>query len=187
MNGLPGLDEIRSVSRTAVSAVTVVFKDGTDVWFARQMVSERLKLAEADIPPGYGRPELAPVSTGLGEIYEFYLDVEDATRRWSCARCSTGWSRSSCAPCPASSRSTAWAARPSSTRSSLDPKRLAAYQLSLARHPRASSSGTTRNVGGGYIEKNREPFVIRGDAQFQDARGHRRTPSSPSTPTARRC
>ena len=73
MNGLPGVDEIRSVSRTAVSAVTVVFKDGTDPWFARQLVNERLKLAETDIPPGYGRPELGPVSTGLGEIYEFYL------------------------------------------------------------------------------------------------------------------
>ena len=73
MNGLPGVEEIRYVSRTAVSAVTVVFKDGTDTWFARQAVSERLKLAETDIPPGYGRPELGPVSTGLGEIYEFYL------------------------------------------------------------------------------------------------------------------
>ena len=47
--------------------------DGTNIWFARQLVTERLKLAETDIPPGYGRPELAPVSTGLGEIYEFYL------------------------------------------------------------------------------------------------------------------
>ena len=73
LNGVPGVDEIRSISRTAVSAVTVVFKEGTDPWFARQLVSERLKLAETDIPPGYGRPELGPVSTGLGEIYEFYL------------------------------------------------------------------------------------------------------------------
>src|SRR5882672_11931094 len=76
MNGLPGVVEIRSTSRTAVSAVTVVFNDDTTVWFARQLVSERLKLAEADIPEGYGRPELAPVSTGLGEIYEFYLTSE---------------------------------------------------------------------------------------------------------------
>src|SRR5688572_14826355 len=73
MNGVPGVTEIRSISRTAVSAVTIVFKDGTDMWFARQLVNERMKLAENDIPPGYGRPELGPVSTGLGEIYEFYL------------------------------------------------------------------------------------------------------------------
>ena len=71
----PAAASTRSARSAAprVSAVTVVFQDGTDVWFARQLVSERLKLAEADIPPGYGRPELAPVSTGLGEIYEFYL------------------------------------------------------------------------------------------------------------------
>ena len=56
MNGVPGLDEIRSISRTAVSAVTVIFRDNTDPWLARQMVSERLKNAEADIPPGYGHP-----------------------------------------------------------------------------------------------------------------------------------
>src|SRR5688572_7120754 len=73
MNGLPGVTEIRSISRTAVSVVTIVFDDDTSVWFARQLVSERLKLAEADIPAGYGQPELAPVSTGLGQIYEFYL------------------------------------------------------------------------------------------------------------------
>jgi heavy metal efflux system protein len=68
MNGVPGVTAIRSISRTAVSAVTVVFQDGTDTWFARQLVSERLKQPEADIPPGYGRPELAPVSTGLGVV-----------------------------------------------------------------------------------------------------------------------
>src|SRR5262245_31356698 len=73
MNGVPRVEEIRSISRTAVSAVTVVFQEGVDVWFARQRVSERLKLAENDIPEGYGRPELGPASTGLGEIYEFYL------------------------------------------------------------------------------------------------------------------
>jgi cobalt-zinc-cadmium resistance protein CzcA len=77
MNGLPDVTEIRSVSRTAVSSVTVIFKDHINVWFARQLVSERMKLAEVDIPPGYGHPELAPVSTGLGEIYEFYLESTD--------------------------------------------------------------------------------------------------------------
>ncbi len=56
-----------------MSAVTVVFQDGTEPWFGRQVVSERLKQAENEIPPGYGRPDLGPMSTGLGEIYEFYL------------------------------------------------------------------------------------------------------------------
>ncbi|TXC45625.1 CusA/CzcA family heavy metal efflux RND transporter, partial [Salmonella enterica subsp. enterica serovar Typhimurium] len=79
MNGLPGVQVIRSISRTAVSAVTIVFTDETDIFFARQQVNERLKQAEVDIPPGYGRPKLTPVSTGLGEIYEFYLTSKKHT------------------------------------------------------------------------------------------------------------
>ena len=73
MNGVPGLDEIRSVSRTAVSAVTVIFRDGTDPWLARQIVSERLEGGRGRHPARLRPPELGPVSTGLGEIYEFYL------------------------------------------------------------------------------------------------------------------
>ncbi|MGQ2809953.1 efflux RND transporter permease subunit, partial [Leptospira interrogans] len=63
--GLPNVTEIRSISRAGVSSVTVVFKDGTDIYFARQLVNERIKQAEAIIPPDYGRPELSPIATGL--------------------------------------------------------------------------------------------------------------------------
>ena len=73
INGLPELDEMRSVTRGGLSAVTVVFKETMDLWFARQMVSERLREIEAEIPAEFGRPQLAPVSTGLGEIYQFVL------------------------------------------------------------------------------------------------------------------
>ena len=73
LNGLPNLQEIRSVTRGGLSAVTVVFDDKVDVWFARQLVLERLRSIEADIPPQFGRPEMAPVSTGLGEIYQFVV------------------------------------------------------------------------------------------------------------------
>lgn len=89
LNGLPGLEQVRSISRTGVSAVTVVFRDGIDVWFARQLVAERIRLAEADIPEGLGQPVLGPVATGLGDIYEF-VSTLTGTRRWSCARPSTG-------------------------------------------------------------------------------------------------
>jgi len=73
MNGVPGLTELRSVSRPGLSSVTLVFADGTDVWFARQLVSERLREVVADLPPFVPPPQLAPVSTGLGEIYIFVL------------------------------------------------------------------------------------------------------------------
>ncbi len=73
MNGLPRLVQLRSVSRTGLSVVTCIFEDGTDVWFARQLVLERLRQAENDLPRGMENPQLAPVSAGLGEIYQFVL------------------------------------------------------------------------------------------------------------------
>ncbi len=73
LNGLPHLTELRSVSRDGLSAVTVVFDDKTDIWFARQMVLERVRGVEAGLPKGAGRPELSPVSGGLGEIYQFVV------------------------------------------------------------------------------------------------------------------
>src|SRR5438093_7800915 len=73
MSGLPDVEEIRSLSRFGLSAVTVVFKDGVNVYFARQLVSERLPAAREAIPPGFGTPELGPVTTGLGEVYQFVV------------------------------------------------------------------------------------------------------------------
>jgi len=77
MNGLPNLEEIRSVSNFGLSVVNVYFKDGTDIYFARQLVNERLQLAREEIPEGFGDPEMGPISTGLGQIL-FYF-VEDKT------------------------------------------------------------------------------------------------------------
>lgn len=71
LNGVPGNVEIRSTSRAGLSAVTVVFNDKMDVWFARQLVLERLR--GVALPPSAETPELAPVSTGLGEIYQFIV------------------------------------------------------------------------------------------------------------------
>src|SRR5262245_50071756 len=68
LNGIPGMVELRSMADSGVIAVTVVFKDGTDPWFARQLVTERLRGIESQLPPSAGTPELAPVSSGLGEI-----------------------------------------------------------------------------------------------------------------------
>ena len=70
-NNIPGLKEIRSFSRFGLSVVTIVFDDATDVYWARQQVSERLQRAKEQIPQGFGTPELAPVTTGLGEIYQY--------------------------------------------------------------------------------------------------------------------
>jgi heavy metal efflux system protein len=76
MNGVPRVEEIRSVSQFGLSAITVVFNEGTDIYWARQMVSERLTEARGDIPKGAGSPEIGPISTGLGEIYQFEVKSE---------------------------------------------------------------------------------------------------------------
>lgn len=70
---LPDLEEMRSISRFGLSVITVVFHDDIDIYFARQLITEKLKEAEEKIPQGIGSPELAPVSTGLGEIYQYVI------------------------------------------------------------------------------------------------------------------
>ena len=80
MAGLPRLDYTRSVSRYGLSQVTVVFEDGTDIYFARQRVTERLQEARTALPPGL-EPELGPIATGLGEIFSFVLSVAPGAQR----------------------------------------------------------------------------------------------------------
>jgi cobalt-zinc-cadmium resistance protein CzcA len=165
MNGMPRVEEIRSISRTAVSAVTVVFQEGVDIWFARQMVSERLKLAENDIPEGYGRPELGPVSTGLGEIYEFYLASKKHTPME--LRTMLDWVVAiKLRSVPGVVEVNGMGGEAKQYQVVLDPKRLAGYRLSLG-DIEAILEKNNAAIGAGYIEKNRESFVIRADAQFK--------------------
>ncbi len=71
ISGLPGLDEVRSLTRFGLSQVTVIFEDGTDIWLARQVVAERLQ--GVVMPPGIGQPQLGPVATGLGEVFHYVV------------------------------------------------------------------------------------------------------------------
>ena len=71
MGGMPGLEDIRSASMFGLSVVIVTFRDGTDIYFARQLINERLGTVE--VPPGVARPEMGPVSTGLGEVFHYLL------------------------------------------------------------------------------------------------------------------
>src|SRR5262249_7152935 len=76
MAGLPKVEEIRSLSRAGISVVTVVFEEGLDIYCARQLVNERVQQARNDIPPGYGSPQLGPISSGLGEVFHFEVRGE---------------------------------------------------------------------------------------------------------------
>ena len=72
MYALPDVDQVRSISKTGLSGVTVVFKEGVDIYFARQLVFERLQAAKELIPEGIGLPEMGPNTSGLGQVYQYY-------------------------------------------------------------------------------------------------------------------
>ena len=164
-NGMPKVSEIRSISRTGVSSVTVIFEDGTDIYFARQLVNERLKQAENFIPKSYGKPELSPIATGLGDIYEFALVSETHTpeelrthMEWEVAR---------------QIRSVKGIIDVNVTggevkqfQIKIDPRRLVSLNLTLSQIT-DSLQGANVNLGGGYIQKGEEQFVIRGESQFK--------------------
>lgn len=166
LNGLPNLEQIRSISRTGVSAVTVVFKDGIDVWFARQLVTERVRLAEADIPDGLGHPELGPVATGLGDIYEFVLHSDRHSPME--LRTALDWTL---APrlrqVPGVIEVNALGGESKQFQVLVDPRRLAAHRLGFGTVVQALRDNNA-SVGGGYIEKGGESLVIRGDALARD-------------------
>src|SRR5579872_6368665 len=79
MAGLPRLEQLRSTSQFGLSVVTIVFEDGTDIYWARNLVSQRLLTAKNAIPPGYGDPELGPLATALGEVLQFEVKGEGYT------------------------------------------------------------------------------------------------------------
>jgi len=172
MNGLPDLLEIRSVSRYGLSAVTVVFEDHVDVYFARQLVSERLAQAREEIPEGFGNPTMGPVSTGLGEVYMFTVEGDGLSAMER--RTLLDWE---IAPrlraVPGVTEVNSWGGLPRQYQVVVDPAKLVAYELSLAEVFAAVGRGT-RNAGGGYIEHNREQYVIRGEGLIEDPADLRR-------------
>lgn len=167
MAGLPGLEQTRSISRYGLSQVTVIFKDGTDIYFARQLVNERIQEAKDKLPAGIA-PAMGPTSTGLGEIYLWTVEADAAARK------------------PDGTRYTAadlrelqdWVVRPQlrnvrgvtevnsiggyvkEYRVAPNPAKLMSYGLTLADVVRALERNND-NVGAGYIEKRGEQYLVR--------------------------
>ncbi len=80
MSGIPNVEEIRSVSKFGISNVTIVFNESTDIYFARQLILERLSQAREQIPANIGSPEMGPIATGLGEIYQYEVKAKDGSK-----------------------------------------------------------------------------------------------------------
>lgn len=167
LNGVPGARQFRSVSRSGLSAITVVFAEGTDVWFARQLVVERLR--NVTLPPSAEVPELAPVSTGLGEIFQFVVrsDLHSPMQ----LRTILDWQ------IVPRLRSVAGVIEVNTQGGELkqyqvhvDPARLRAHRLTLSDVVSALRSANM-SVGGGYVERNDESFIIRARRMLADEPG----------------
>ena len=162
MTGIPGVEEIRSVSRYGLSAVTVIFEDSMSLYLARQLVSERLNKAVKSIPSGLADVELGPMTTGLGEIYHFTVEGEGYSPTelktildWDIAfRLRT---------VPGVVEVNAWGGLTKQYHVVVDPAKLIAYGVTLGEVFEAMERNNA-NTGSGYIEHNQELYVIRGEA-----------------------
>ena len=169
MFGLPNLEETRSISKFGLSQVTVVFEEGTDIFFARQQVQERLQEARDEIPEEFGRPEMGPISSGLGEIFQYSIDAEDSTVTNAIElRTLQDWV---VAPqlrsVPGVAEVNSFGGFEKQYQVLIRPEALIQYELTLQQILDAIAANN-QNAGGGYITKGAEQLVIRGVGQVQD-------------------
>ena len=175
MAGLPGLQQTRSLSRSGLSQVTVIFEDGTDLFFARQLVSERLQIAKGQLPEGVDAV-MGPISTGLGEIFLWTVEADEGALKED----GTPYT-------PTDLRVIQdWIIKPQlrnvkgvaeintiggfakQYQIAPDPKKLAAYKLTLTDLV-AALERNNANVGAGYIERGGEQLLIRAPGQLASA------------------
>ena len=163
MSGLPGLTEIRSISRFGLSVVTVVFDDSTDIYFARQLVLERLGEARDQIPENIGSPEMGPISTGLGEIYQYELRGEPGSGYDATAlRTIQDWNvRRQLLGVPGVVEVNSFGGLEKQYQVRLDPAKLQSFSLTL-RDVLEAVELNNANVGGAYIEHGQEQYLLRG-------------------------
>ncbi|MGE0127632.1 MAG: efflux RND transporter permease subunit [Blastocatellales bacterium] len=163
MSGLPDIAEIRSVSKFGLSAVTVVFDDSVNTYFARQLVLERLSQAREQIPAEISAPEMGPISTGLGEIYQYELKSTNPKEYDATAlRTIQDWSvRRQLLGVPGVTEVNSFGGFEKQYQVRLDPAKLQAYGLSL-REVFEAVARNNANVGGAYIEKDAEQYLLRG-------------------------
>ncbi len=161
MSGIPDVEEIRSVSKFGLSVVTVVFEEGTDIYWARQLVGERLTEARGSIPEEYGEPEMGPISTGLGEIYQFEVRGEGYSPME--LRTMLDWYVNfQLRSVPGVVEVNSFGGELKTYQVTVDPERLVAYGISVSDVFEAVEANN-RNVGGGYIAHQGEQYLIRGE------------------------
>jgi len=171
MRGLPRLDEVRSVSKAGLSVVTVVFEDGVDIYFARQLVLERLIEARERVPEGT-EIAMGPVSTAMGEIYQYTLAGDrpagmDATEHLTQVRTVQDWILSPLLKAiPGVNEINSFGGSIRQFHVTVDPDRLLAYDLTLGDIGEALRRNNL-NVGGNVLERGEQQYLVRGVGLLQ--------------------
>ena len=166
MSNLPGVKEIRSISKFGLSVVTIVFDDNMGTYLPRQLIAEKIKSASEKIPAGFGTPEMGPISTGLGEIYQYTLDTKPGyvdkyttmelrtIQDWVVKRQLSG--------IPGVVEVNTWGGFLKQYEVAVDPEKLKGFGITLINVYDALAANNSV-AGGAYIEKENQSYFIRGD------------------------
>lgn len=181
MRGIADVEQVRSITRFGLSQVTIVFKDKTDIYRARQLVSERLQGIAADLPSG-AKPSLGPISTGLGEIYQYILDYkvkaqgDERIKQLMELKSLQDWFVK---PRLLTTEGVAEINTSGGFEKQFhvqpDPKKMAAYGIHFDEVVEALEK-VNRNVGGGYVEQTAEQFLVQGVGLIKSAKEIERIP-----------
>ncbi len=166
LSNIPGLTELRSFSRFGLSIVTVVFTDATDVYWARQQISERLQNVTTQIPPGVGTPTLSPVTTGLGEIFQYTVNAKkgfEQTYSLADLRTIQDWTiRRGLLGTPGVADVSGFGGMMKQYEIAVDPDRLRSSGVTISDIFTALEQNN-QNTGGAYIDKKPNAYFIRSD------------------------
>src|SRR6185437_15825616 len=170
INGLPHLQQLRSISKFGISQIVVVFDDGTDIYFARQMVNERLSIAK--IPEGVPRPQMGPIATGLGEVFHYIatprgvnqekLTEKERVEKLTHLRTTQDWSiKPAMRTVAGAAEINGWGGYEKQYQVRIDPKKLLQYGVSFDQVMQAVRANNLV-IGGGNIQQAGAMYLVRG-------------------------
>lgn len=172
--GLPKVEEVRSVSLFGLSYVSVYFSDDMDIYFARQLVNERLQQVGERLPAGYGKPEMGPNTSGLGQVFWYTVErADDALKNAPddrALRTLQDWSiRLMLRTAPGVDDVTSWGGQEKQYQVRIDPMKLIAHGLGFKSVIEALQANNAQ-VGGNFVDVGREQYLVRGLGLVQNAR-----------------
>ena len=159
--GLPRVEEVRSLSKYGLSQVTVVFEEGTNLYFARQLVGERLAGADEGFPEGAGQPTMGPIATGLSEIYQYEIRGDERWDPTSLRTLQDWFVKRQLLGVRGVTEINSFGGLEKQYEVVLDPSKLESYGLSFGEVFEVLE-GDNRNVGGGFIESRGDQLLVRG-------------------------